>query len=347
MDREMLPGYCRLMRRVICAVLLIGVSWTVGCERLSEMVDPRVDPADAPQSVEFEVDGASVYYATLGEGGQTRPAAKLAEVPVSERGAVVVFLGEKTPGLTDSTMHYVADLVDAAPGDQRRARLASAEEIERVMRAGEQAARAGLAVRKTAIKMLDPETLAANRPLTRGSRVEPMGDWGKKKAAKKSKRAGADQGLDDSGYKLETLFDEEESRADSRVETEESGGHTIEIRRLNQGDGAYKWGEEQLREYARNNPIPRAERARGSKWKPVTLYYADWCGVCRKAKRWLDKRNVPYRGVDLEASNANKREMAAYMQSAGVKRNAIPLLSIDGKPMVGWSAQRFEQLARR
>jgi mycoredoxin len=32
----------------------------------------------------------------------------------------------------------------------------------------------------------------------------------------------------------------------------------------------------------------------------VTVYGADWCGDCRRAKRFLDALAVPYRYVDLE-----------------------------------------------
>ena len=32
----------------------------------------------------------------------------------------------------------------------------------------------------------------------------------------------------------------------------------------------------------------------------VTVYGADWCGDCRRAKRFLDAVAMPYRYVDLE-----------------------------------------------
>jgi mycoredoxin len=33
----------------------------------------------------------------------------------------------------------------------------------------------------------------------------------------------------------------------------------------------------------------------------VTVYGADWCGDCRRAKRFLELTGVPYRYVDLMA----------------------------------------------
>ena len=31
----------------------------------------------------------------------------------------------------------------------------------------------------------------------------------------------------------------------------------------------------------------------------ITMYGADWCGDCRRAKAWFDERNIAYDYVDL------------------------------------------------
>jgi mycoredoxin len=33
----------------------------------------------------------------------------------------------------------------------------------------------------------------------------------------------------------------------------------------------------------------------------VIMYGAEWCGDCRRSKRFLDKNNVPYTYIDVEA----------------------------------------------
>ena len=33
----------------------------------------------------------------------------------------------------------------------------------------------------------------------------------------------------------------------------------------------------------------------------ITMFGADWCGDCRRAKRFLEATGVPFRYVDLEA----------------------------------------------
>ena len=52
----------------------------------------------------------------------------------------------------------------------------------------------------------------------------------------------------------------------------------------------------------------------------VTVYGADWCGDCRRAKRFLDSAGVPYRYVDLEADPAAQQ----LVDDAGYR--AIPII---------------------
>lgn len=52
----------------------------------------------------------------------------------------------------------------------------------------------------------------------------------------------------------------------------------------------------------------------------VTVYGADWCGDCRRAKRVLDQLGTPYRYVDLEA-DASAQQL---VDDAGYR--AIPVI---------------------
>ena len=52
----------------------------------------------------------------------------------------------------------------------------------------------------------------------------------------------------------------------------------------------------------------------------VTVYGADWCGDCRRAKRFLDATNTPYRYVDLELDGAAQQ----MVDDAGYR--AIPVI---------------------
>lgn len=52
----------------------------------------------------------------------------------------------------------------------------------------------------------------------------------------------------------------------------------------------------------------------------VTVYGAEWCGDCRRAKRYLDATGTPYRYVDLERDPAAQQ----LVDDAGYR--AIPVI---------------------
>jgi glutaredoxin-like protein len=39
----------------------------------------------------------------------------------------------------------------------------------------------------------------------------------------------------------------------------------------------------------------------------ITVYGADWCPDCRRAKRILDERQAPYRWVDIDRDRAGEK----------------------------------------
>ena len=52
----------------------------------------------------------------------------------------------------------------------------------------------------------------------------------------------------------------------------------------------------------------------------VTVYGTDWCGDCRRAKRYLDATATPYRWIDVDADPA----VQALMAEAGYR--SIPVI---------------------
>jgi len=98
--------------------------------------------------------------------------------------------------------------------------------------------------------------------------------------------------------------------------------------------------------YARANPggtrLASAGGSTGSamdRFEPgVILYYADWCGYCKKAKRHLDRAGVAYELRDVDNPHIAK-ELAAKTGGRG-----IPVLDVDGRIMKGYSAASYDQL---
>jgi glutaredoxin len=98
--------------------------------------------------------------------------------------------------------------------------------------------------------------------------------------------------------------------------------------------------------YARANPNRLAGGSSGSGGSAmdrfdqpnVLLYYADWCGYCKKAKRHLDGKGVEYELLDVDRPDI-KEEL---VQKTG--QRGIPVIEVNGRIMKGWNAQRLDEM---
>jgi len=61
----------------------------------------------------------------------------------------------------------------------------------------------------------------------------------------------------------------------------------------------------------------------------VAVFTAEWCGDCRRLKRFLESTGVVYREVDIEADPA-----AAERLESETGKRAIPFLLLNGRAWV-------------
>jgi glutaredoxin len=73
----------------------------------------------------------------------------------------------------------------------------------------------------------------------------------------------------------------------------------------------------------------------------VVLYYADWCGYCTKARRWLDERGVDYELRDID----EPRYGDELTEVSGGK--SIPVLSVGGEIVRGFKPKAYERALGR
>ena len=78
---------------------------------------------------------------------------------------------------------------------------------------------------------------------------------------------------------------------------------------------------------------PTAAASRG-----VTMYMAEWCGVCRRARAYFTTQGIAFTEIDIEKSDAGRREFEA------LGGRGVPLIVADGKVMRGFSPEGFERL---
>ena len=59
----------------------------------------------------------------------------------------------------------------------------------------------------------------------------------------------------------------------------------------------------------------------------ITVYGSNWCGDCRRAKRFLQDRGVAFQEVNIEDSP----EAAALVIKVNAGRRKVPTIEIEGR----------------
>ena len=70
----------------------------------------------------------------------------------------------------------------------------------------------------------------------------------------------------------------------------------------------------------------------------TVLYAAAWCGFCKQARAYLAQKGVKYEDIDID-TQAGK---AAFAVAGG--GGGIPLLTLKGQQVRGFSAKAYDQL---
>jgi glutaredoxin len=83
-----------------------------------------------------------------------------------------------------------------------------------------------------------------------------------------------------------------------------------------------------------------AGSAAGPTSRPVTIYSAEWCGVCKQAKQYFHLHQVVYTEYDVEKS---AKGMADFKKLHG---RGVPIILVGNDRMDGFSPSRFEQMRR-
>ena len=70
----------------------------------------------------------------------------------------------------------------------------------------------------------------------------------------------------------------------------------------------------------------------------VVMYSAEWCGVCKKAKKYFKANNIPYKDYDIDKSSKGKKDF----KKLGAK--GVPVILVGKKRLNGFSARSFESI---
>ena len=74
------------------------------------------------------------------------------------------------------------------------------------------------------------------------------------------------------------------------------------------------------------------------KSRDVVMYSTSWCGVCKKAKRYFESKNIPYIEYDIEKSEKAAREFKK------LRGRGVPVILVGDNRMNGFSIKNFDRL---
>jgi glutaredoxin len=76
----------------------------------------------------------------------------------------------------------------------------------------------------------------------------------------------------------------------------------------------------------------------GVRSSAVLLYYAEWCGYCRKTRAELDRRGVSFQMLDIE----NPATLDELVEKTG--QRGIPVVDVGGKILIGYDPEGLDRL---
>jgi len=76
----------------------------------------------------------------------------------------------------------------------------------------------------------------------------------------------------------------------------------------------------------------------GARTSDVLLYYAEWCGYCRKTRAELDRRGVSFELRNIE----NAATLDELVRKTG--QRGIPVVDVNGKILIGYDPQGLDRL---
>jgi glutaredoxin len=94
---------------------------------------------------------------------------------------------------------------------------------------------------------------------------------------------------------------------------------------------------------ARERSVSMLEE-RATRGDAVVLYGTTWCGACKAARRFLQKKGVPFLDKDIEKDPRAEREMLMKAHQSGVAVQGVPVLDVYGTLVTGFDEARLEAL---
>ena len=69
---------------------------------------------------------------------------------------------------------------------------------------------------------------------------------------------------------------------------------------------------------------------------PIVLYTTSWCGVCKKARRFMSEQGWAFVEKDIEKDKGAKQELEQKARRAQVPLRGVPVIDVGGRLMSGF-----------
>jgi len=94
----------------------------------------------------------------------------------------------------------------------------------------------------------------------------------------------------------------------------------------------------------RHPPVAEPLPAPSAASPHVVLYGTSWCGVCMRARGWLQKHHIRFEDKDVEKDFAARDELAEKAQTAGMSIRGVPVIDVNGTLMLGFDERQLREL---
>jgi len=75
--------------------------------------------------------------------------------------------------------------------------------------------------------------------------------------------------------------------------------------------------------------------------KTITMYSTTWCGVCKKARRFMEDKGLAFIEKDIEKDRAAARELQEKCERAKIPLGGVPIIDVGGQLMRGFDPNRL------
>ena len=80
---------------------------------------------------------------------------------------------------------------------------------------------------------------------------------------------------------------------------------------------------------------------------PVIMYSTDWCGYCRKARKFMTRKKIEFVEKDIEKDPAAGRELALKRAAANLSGGGVPVFDVRGQLIQGFDKNALLKLTQK